>query len=707
MEGKTKRKHSRGDNNGPMSPPKKELSDAKQINDEKSASNVVRVKDKIDRSVDHNLDRKVFAHEENLADSDGAPMADLTEFRQTCQSIAGVVTEINTMKKEENEEGHPGIPDKRTNAMLLTTGLKKLNRLTQIRGRNARESTIEVKAKVDGMHLALQNLHYEILRMRKEIEKCMNFSSKDEEIDLVSVDKFYQEAPPEVSKPDATKKDPHKQMLARLAWELKTRKELAVKKAEFLEGKKKIQLEIDEKSDYLVNLKPRLDQIIRASLPVQEFMGMPIEAERLIFEKAQFLPRSLYVLYVQAKAFKDACDNGMTVGIEGDITEAKSELISENVKEDLSDDSDTETHETGEEGQKRGSRMTRSEKQQQHNEARQKRLFETHPLTVVIQISRANQYDLHMKFSHLPVLRITAVSVKIELNHELQVFSFNSLLEPSVILRDLLSPDTGKASPNPTNKYQLNKLGVTDFSTHMTPIGVPYYWVQWICGMNYLPDEEIQSLIPNSALSIKHFQSVVQTITSRLDARLSLVKQLQLLEQLTIPPPKNKNLVELNPPKIVSMLTAWKFAPFEECSNFPTFSELLADGMVSEGCLAYLATFTREESLTSLIILHENYPARPPLILLSMDDGTPEVDKLSKLFCLEREINAYAEDLMAQDDKNMILSNMLRKLQICFDMFVETGEQHYAKEKLYMRKTSGRDRNRPYKYHKDGYFVHR
>ena len=66
-----------------------------------------------------------------------------------------------------------------------------------------------------------------------------------------------------------------------------------------------------------MNLKPRLDQLIKSSMPVQEFMGMPIEAERLIFEKAQFLPRALYVLYVQAKAFKDACDNSMVVGIEG------------------------------------------------------------------------------------------------------------------------------------------------------------------------------------------------------------------------------------------------------------------------------------------------------------------------------------------------------------------------------------------------------
>ena len=106
---------------------------------------------------------------------------------------------------------------------------------------------------------------------------------------------------------------------------------------------------------------------------------------------------------------------------------------------------------------------------------------------------------------------------------------FSSLLEANVIFKDLLSPDNGKISPNPSNKYELNKIGVTDFLTHLNSTGLPYYWVQWICGMNYLPNEEIQSHVPDSSLSVKHFQSVIKTIKLRLDARISLVKQLQLL----------------------------------------------------------------------------------------------------------------------------------------------------------------------------------
>lgn len=48
--------------------------------------------------------------------------------------------------------------------------------------------------------------------------------SKHEEIDLVTEDEFYQEAPQEISRPHLTKNDTHQLTLARLDWELEQRK---------------------------------------------------------------------------------------------------------------------------------------------------------------------------------------------------------------------------------------------------------------------------------------------------------------------------------------------------------------------------------------------------------------------------------------------------------------------------------------------------
>ncbi|EPQ12387.1 THO complex subunit 5 like protein [Myotis brandtii] len=99
--------------------------------------------------------------------------------------------------------------------------------------------------------------------------------SKHEEIDLVSVEEFYQEAPPDISKAEITMGDPHQQTLARLHWELEQRKRLAEKYRESLSNKEKILKEIEVKKEYLRSLQPLLNSIMQASLPVQEYLSMP------------------------------------------------------------------------------------------------------------------------------------------------------------------------------------------------------------------------------------------------------------------------------------------------------------------------------------------------------------------------------------------------------------------------------------------------
>ncbi len=40
---------------------------------------------------------------------------------------------------------------------------------------NSREKTSAAKAKVDALHLQLQNLLYEVLHLQKEVVKCQQF----------------------------------------------------------------------------------------------------------------------------------------------------------------------------------------------------------------------------------------------------------------------------------------------------------------------------------------------------------------------------------------------------------------------------------------------------------------------------------------------------------------------------------------------------
>lgn len=79
--------------------------------------------------------------------------------------------------------------------------LKKLNRLEKVRTRAGRDALHKEKQRVDSTHLLLQNLLYEADHLNKEVTKCLQFKSKDEEIELVPLADFYDNAPAEISRP--------------------------------------------------------------------------------------------------------------------------------------------------------------------------------------------------------------------------------------------------------------------------------------------------------------------------------------------------------------------------------------------------------------------------------------------------------------------------------------------------------------------------
>lgn len=54
------------------------------------------------------------------------------------------------------------------------------------------------------------------------------------------------------------------------------------------------------------------------------------------------------------------------------------------------------------------------------------------------------------------------------------------------ILNELLEEDFGTSSPNPSNHYQLQKLGLGSFHNLVAKLGYAYSWAQRICGLDFL-----------------------------------------------------------------------------------------------------------------------------------------------------------------------------------------------------------------------------
>ena len=59
----------------------------------------------------------------------------------------------------------------------------------------------EKRKQVDSTQLQLQNLLYEEEYLKKEILKCTQIRSEDDDIDLISIEEFYENAPESISKP--------------------------------------------------------------------------------------------------------------------------------------------------------------------------------------------------------------------------------------------------------------------------------------------------------------------------------------------------------------------------------------------------------------------------------------------------------------------------------------------------------------------------
>jgi len=95
--------------------------------------------------------------------------------------------------------------------------------------------------------------------------------------------------------------------LARLEWELDQRKELAVLCKSLQSKKEVISQNINSKTERLDSLEPHLQDLLKATRPLQEALQMEFESEWEIDRLARLLPRPLYLLYANISSYADAC----------------------------------------------------------------------------------------------------------------------------------------------------------------------------------------------------------------------------------------------------------------------------------------------------------------------------------------------------------------------------------------------------------------
>uniref|UniRef100_A0A8C7Q8P2 THO complex subunit 5 homolog n=1 Tax=Oncorhynchus mykiss TaxID=8022 RepID=A0A8C7Q8P2_ONCMY len=600
------------------------------------------------------------------------------------------------------------VEEKRMQSCIHFMSLKKLNRLAHMRLKRGRDQTHEGKQRVDVLHLQLQNLLYEVMHLQKEISKCLEFKSKHEEIDLVSVDEFYQEAPPEISRTPLTKDDPHQLTLARLDWELEQRKRLAEQYKESLSSKEKIQKGIEVKKEHLSSLQPGLNAIMQASLPVQEYLSMPFEQTQRQTEIARHLPPSLYVLLVQASAYGQACDKSLSVSISGDVDEAKA--LSKPPEDSQDDDSGDSDAEEEQEKTKRRRPTTGGQLDDKRRE-----MLKRHPLSLCLDLKCKDGSVLHLFNYYLMNLNIMTVKAKVSTATDLTgAISAGYLLNSDTLLNCLYANDQGRETPNPANRYQFDKVGISSFGDYVAELGHPYLWVQSLGGLQFPSDAP--EVCVGSSLSASHMESTMKLLRGRVQSRLALHKQFSSLEHSIVP--VSTECQHLFPAKVLSRLARWTTMSHQEYTNL-SFTQHVSDaGLARETDLFFMAVVERGTArLQAAVVLNPRYPEVSPLFALSLSwKGECSGRTDDNLRAMESEVNVFKSELQGPRPGHQLLTNQVARLCVCLDVYLETdgqddsveGPREFLREKMCLRTVRGPNRLKPFKYnHPQGFFSHR
>ncbi|GLT63475.1 hypothetical protein SLA2020_360380 [Shorea laevis] len=497
---------------------------------------------------DGEIDEGAMVVDEEEAPS--APQQPKTEksahelLRESKASVEDVVAKMLSVKKE----GHPKslLRELVTQMFLHFITLRQANRSILLEEDRVKAETESAKAPVDFTTLQLHNLMYEKSHYVKAIKACKDFRSKYPDIDLVSEEEFFHDAPEEIKGKTLSNDSAHNLMMQRLQFELFQRKELCKLQEKLELQKKKLSDTIANRKKFLSSLPSHLKSLKKASLPVQNQLGILHTKKIKQHHLAELLPPPLYVIYSEFLAQKEAFGENIDLEIVGSVKDAqgfarqqanKDTGISTSVENSRLEDDAPDEEDDGQRRRKRPKRVPSKESLDQDG------LYQAHPLKIILHIYDDEVSDpksaklITLKCEYL--LKLNVVCVGIEGSHD---------GAENNILCNLFPDDTGLELP-----HQSAKLCVGDALTFdERRISRPYKWAQHLAGIDFLPEvspllishgtqsgETARSDAVVSGLSLYRqqyrVQTVVQRIRSRKKAQLALVAQLDLLMKLKWP----------------------------------------------------------------------------------------------------------------------------------------------------------------------------
>ncbi|KAL4003686.1 Fms-interacting family protein [Acanthocheilonema viteae] len=592
--------------------------------------------------------------------------------------------------------------------LSLFISLRRLNRLAQYRNRQIRDRVNRERAVVEERFLQLQNVRSEVEHLQKEIDRCYDFRSADEDIEMIPLEEFYANAPASISQEEITREDQHRQHLARLNWEMEERKNL-IGTLQEREGRKNVLItDITTKEHRLKSLKPRIEAVIEAARPVQELMGLTcnpidVEKERVL----SLLSQELSVIAIQVEAYCDIVkETGIILKCKGDYESAVKFLENRQraceIIEDV-DDEDSQDDVSGKQSPSARHDKRRHMTMKELIAERKDAIVAPHPIHIEMEIACQDDICVTLVLQFIPGLRSVGVMVKL---NRIPTSVYGNVFFDVSLLSELFDGDDGSKCVSSAGQAKLDQLQIS-LDDLEPKIGRFYAFAQKMAGIN----DEVPS--KNSQLcEILH--SVVGKIRSRVRSRCVLARITHSLHALKVfDVLKNRNDF---PDNVCAKLTGFRMITAEQFFGYGAVTEeyrMLIEferGTNTNKQFYFSAMIERDPGakLHALIFVDIKYPKVKPIYILSFTLDNTDVSSSfnSSLIHLERVLNADFTTYVTCDDPNAILEAQMAFLVSRFDILLESGSAangcgQFTREHLFSRPYRGRDHQLPLYYQKN------
>ncbi|KAJ1281171.1 hypothetical protein BS78_04G287400 [Paspalum vaginatum] len=433
-----------------------------------------------------------------------------------------------------------------TQMSLLLVTLRQVNREILMEEDKVKAETEAAKAPVDSTTLQLHNLLYEKNHYVKAIRACLDFQTKYPGIELVPEEEFQRAAPADIREKTLAADASHDLMLKRLNFELVQRKELCKLHEKLEQQRSSLLGTIANQKKFLSSLPSHLKSLKKASLPVQQQLGMQHTKKLKQHHAAELLPTPLYIAYTQLLGQKEAFGENIEVEITGSTKDAhifaQQQAKKENGNLSNGDNNrmDDDVIDDEEDAQRRRSRSKRNVKEANNPAV----AYQLHPLKVILHVYDTEDSGtkrrklITLRFEYLAKLNVVCVGIE------------NSEGLDSNILCNLFPDDTGLDLP-----HQMAKIYAGQAPNFNDKDSRPYKWAQHLGGIDFLPEVPPSAVDgSNGALSSaglssglalyrqqNRAQTILQRIRSRKVAQMALMWQLDYLTKLKWPRIEHSN----------------------------------------------------------------------------------------------------------------------------------------------------------------------